>query len=97
MMVLSLVLDCLLSVKLDTILNPALPLSKKLDSADNYPAWISIFLPAVGLGLLSGSTYKLMTESDAYFIPLGIGLNLLKLIILFVLTPIERKRLLSLR
>ncbi len=96
-MVLSLVLDCLLAVKLDTILNPALPLSKKLDSADNYPAWISIFLPAVGLGLLSGSTYKLMTESDAYFLPLGIGLNLLKLIILFVLSPIERKRLLNLR
>ena len=97
MMVLSLVLDCLLAIKLDTILNPALPLSKKLDSADNYPAWISIFLPAVGLGLLSGSTYKLMTESDAYFVPLAIGLNLLKLIILFILTPIERKRLLSLR
>ncbi|MBT01812.1 hypothetical protein CL643_01705 [bacterium] len=96
-MIVSLVLDCLLAIKLDTILNPALPLSKKLDSADNYPAWISIFLPAVGLGLLSGSTYKLMTESSNWWMPLGIGLPALKLIILLVLTSIEKKRLLNLR
>ncbi len=96
-MLVSFVLDCLLAIKLDTILNPALPLSKKLDSADNYPAWISIFLPAVGLGLLSGSSYKLMTAASKWWMPLGIGLPVLKFVILILLSSIERKRLLNLR
>lgn len=90
-------LDCLLVMRLDALMNPAQPLSQPPEEAEVYPAWLSIGVPAVGLGMLAGVSYRLMRMNAGSYWGIGWGITLLKLAIYLYLGTLEKKRLASTR
>lgn len=92
-MVAILALDTMLVLRLDSLLDPCLPLSRDPDSGDAFPVWLSIILPALFLGGLAGATVRAFYMDTANFLPFGILIPAAKAIILLATLPWERRRL----
>lgn len=95
-MIAHIALDPLLVVRADTLLNPALPMSRQPDAADLYPAWLSLYLPAAVLAGISGAAVRAFYISTDWFVPMGVIAPAVKLILLIATVPLARRRLASL-
>ena len=92
-----LAVDTMFVLRLDSLLDPCLPLSRDPEEGDVYPVWLSIILPAVALGALAGATVRAFYLESANFLPFGVYIPLAMVAFLIITAPMERRRLASQR